>query len=99
LVDQQDPVDLVDSFDEIVTAGRLAPETEVPPDRSIEDLLEDRRLAASGNTGESHQEAERDAHVLALQIVLAGPVDREKSTPGRHPPLGRGDRALPRQER
>ncbi len=53
--------------------------------RTIEDFVDQRRLAAAGNPRHHRQHAERDGDIQVLQVVLAGAVDAQLVLAGRTP--------------
>ena len=77
LVDVDDLVDQLEAVDAIVLAGRVDGVVEVPRQRLVEDVVDERRLAGAADAGDGDEDAERDLDVEVLEVVLPRAADDE----------------------
>src|SRR5262249_13164163 len=77
LVDLDDLVDLLQALDPIVPADRLARPEQLARQGAVQDLGDERALAAPGDTGDGRERAERNGHVEVLEVVLPRPANDE----------------------
>ncbi len=76
LVDLDQLVELVETVDAGVPARHLAGAVELVRHHGREDVVDQRGLAGPGHAGDAGEHTERERHVDAAQIVLAGPRRR-----------------------
>ena len=93
LVDLDDLVDGLGALERVVGADRLARAVELAGQRPVQDLGDERALAAARHAGDGHERPERHAQVHVLQVVLAGALDDERLAVAG--PAHRGDRHGP----
>ena len=99
LVDLDDLVDVLGALERVVRADRLARAVQLAGERPVEDLGDERALAAARHAGDGDERPERDTQVEVAQVVLAGAADPELLAVAL-PALGRDrDRRLAAQER
>src|SRR4051794_27682108 len=77
LVDADDFVELVGAFQRFVRAGLLARTVEIARQGAVEDIVDQRALAAAAHAGDYGHYAQRDADVDVLQVVLARAIYSE----------------------
>ena len=97
LVDVDDLVVDVDALDRIVLARLRACPMQLVRERLVDDLVHERRLAGSGDTGHDHELAHRKLDIDVLQVVLGGASHPER-TEVIVPTLGHGDLPPVREE-
>jgi hypothetical protein len=95
LVDVDHLVDVLDAGDPVVRSGNHPRAIEVPRQRSVQDILDQRGLARSGDSGHGDEQSERDLDVEIPQVVLAGSLDPQHPPPLCWAPASRkGDRHI-----
>ncbi len=77
LVDLDDLVDVLGALQPVVRAHRLARSVELACEGPVEDLRDERALAAPRHAGHGRERGERHPQVDRPQVVLAGPADRD----------------------
>ncbi len=77
LVDHDDGADVLRSVDGIDAARGFCRLAEMLAQRGIQDVLDQRRLAGTGDAGDGDELLQRDLDIDALQIVLAGAADAD----------------------
>src|SRR6202041_1297041 len=77
LIDAHDFVQLLDAGDRVVRPGLLARAIDGLGQRAIKNVVDERALAAAAHAGDHGHDAQRDADVHVLQIVLARAGDGE----------------------
>ena len=82
----------------VVRADRLARAVELAGERPVEDLRDERALAAAGHAGDRHERPERDAQVDVAQVVLARAAHAQRLAVAASPLRRDRDRALAAQE-
>ena len=94
LVDADNLIQLLFAFQPVVRAGAGMGAVQVPRQRLIDNLVDQRRLPAAGHARHAGHHAQRNAHVDTAQVVGARAAHRQIS--GRFaPPLRHGNMALP----
>src|SRR5229473_1165486 len=88
-------VQVLDAGDPGVLARHRARAVQLPGQRLVQDVIDQRRLAGTRHPGDSHQAAERERHVHAAQVVLARALDRYLAALGPLPAAGRHRDGLP----
>ena len=78
LVDVHDLVDPLGALDAIVSARSILRPVQHRGEGAVENVVHERRLARSRDTGHAGEGPERDLHRHALQVVLARVVDRDE---------------------
>ena len=86
LVDEHDLVDEIGAAKLAVRARRLGRLALRLPERGVQDVLHQRRLAGAGHAGHADEAVQREGDVDALQVVLgrAAELDPGIPGPGRH---------------
>ncbi len=102
LIDLDHLVDVLDALDSVVCAGLVARTIQLARERSIENVVDQRRLSRTADSRYRHQLAQRDAHIDVLQVVLAGAANDEGALAARAPATRHRNRlfaaqVLPRQ--
>ena len=77
LVDVDDFVELVEAFESTVLADSCEAADQFACGRWVEDVIDERRFAGAGNTGDRGQDAERNLNVDVEQVVLLRAMDLE----------------------
>ena len=72
LIDVDDLVDVLDALDPVVGAGHHAGPIELPGERGVEQVGDERRFSRSGDAGHRHEQPERDFDGEIPQVVAAG---------------------------
>ena len=76
------------------SAGNDARAIEVPRERTVQDVLDERRLARARHAGDGDEEPERDLDVDVAQVVLARALTMRIARFGIGAPALGGDRDL-----
>ncbi len=93
-----DLVDVLETGDLGVAPRHRAGVVDLLGQRGVEDVVDQRRLAGARDAGDGAEDAQREADVHVLQVVLARPVDRQLATDGAGAAYGGdGDLASPRE--
>ena len=79
LIDADDLVDLLDAADRFVCAGDGARAVERFGELVVEDVFDERALAAAADAGDGGERAERNLDVDVLEVVVAGADDVEEA--------------------
>ena len=95
LVDPHQLVQVVQPGDPGVPARDLPGAVEPVGQHRGQDVVDQRRLAGAGHAGHRGEHAERERHVDAAQVVLAGADDRELTLAGRRDAASPGSRCSP----
>ncbi len=98
LVDVDDLVDVLGPLDARVRPRPVLRAMQHLGERAIQDVVDERRLARARHAGHARERAERDGHGLALEVVLARLVDRERVSRSLAAGGGHLDRARAREE-
>src|SRR3954453_1400161 len=85
LVDTDDLVDVVEAFHRAVPARNEARAVELAGEHAVEDVVDERRLAAAADPGDGDETTERERHVDLPQVVLPRADDGQLATLGRLP--------------
>ena len=64
--------------DALVRAGNHARAIEVPRERAMQDVLDQRRLAGARHAGDRDEQSERNLDVEVAQVVLARALDANR---------------------
>ena len=91
LVDVDDLVDPVEAFDAGVRAGNDPGAIEMPGERLVEDIGDERGLARAGDAGDRHEKAERQVDREVLEVV-GGSADDAEPVPWRRLAPAAGNR-------
>src|SRR5215210_6422050 len=83
LIDVDDLVEVLEAGDARVRSGNHSGAVEMPRHRPVQNVLDERRLAASGNPSHGDEEAERNLDLETAQVVLARALDADHATPVR----------------
>ena len=78
LVDVDDLVEVLHALEAVVRAGPLLRPVEDLGQRPVEDVVDERGLPGAGHARDAGERPQRDADRHALEVVLAGPVDRQE---------------------
>ena len=78
LVDLDDLVDVLGALERVVRADRLARTVQLARQRPVQDLGDERALAAPRHAGHGHERPERNAQVDRPQVVLAGAANAQR---------------------
>src|SRR5690606_38839356 len=70
LVDVDDLVDVLEAVDPVVGARQQPGAVEVPGEGAVQDIVDERALPRSADTGHAGEGAERDVYVEVLEVVL-----------------------------
>ena len=97
LVDVDDLVDVLGALDLLVAARHLAGPVDLLHQRRVQDVVDQRALAAAADAGDRDEAPERDLDVDVLQVVLARAAHREPGVARVAAQLGHLDLALARQ--
>ena len=93
LVDVDHLVDVLEAGDPGVTPGHGPRVVDLLGQRGVEDVVDQGRLAGAGDAGHGAEDAQREAHVDVVEVVLARPVDGQLTADGARAAYGR-DRDL-----
>ncbi len=93
LVDVDHLVDVLGAGDLGVATGDGAGVVDLLGQRGVEDVVDQRRLAGAGDTGHRAEDAQREADVDVVEVVLVRPVDGQLATDRARTTYG-GDRDL-----
>ena len=97
LVDVDDLVDVLDALDLLVPTGHVLRAVDLLHQRGIEDVGDERALAAAAHAGDGDEAPEREVDVDVLQVVLVRVAHRDPGLARLAPHLGHRDRcACPR---
>ncbi len=77
LVDVDDLVEILDPFDALVSSGYIARAVDLLHQRRVENVTDERALAAPAHTGDRDEASERKLDVDLLEIVLTGTAHSE----------------------
>src|SRR5207247_6992665 len=77
LIDLDDLVDELDAFDPVVRPRLVARPVQRPRERLVQDVVDEGRLARSGNACNRREDAKRNLDVDVLEIVLPGAADHQ----------------------
>lgn len=77
LVDVHDLVDEVVALDPGVTAGNALGAVQLAGQVGVEDVVDQRRLAGAGDSGDGGEDAEREGDVDVAEVVLLGTDHRQ----------------------
>src|SRR5690606_35909714 len=95
LVDVDDLVDEIEALDPVVLARQDARVVEMPRQRCVQDIGDERALARAAHTGDARERAERERDVDVAQVVRAYAAHDELRAVRRTTPLLRyGDLAI-----
>src|SRR5213078_2165117 len=79
LIDVDDLIDVLEPRYAPVRARNHARSVEMPRQRAMQDVLDERRLAGARYTRHGHENAQRDLDVEVAQVVLARALDANHS--------------------
>ena len=75
LIDRDQLVEMLESFDALVLAGRALAAVQIAPQRLDQDVADQRAFARAGHAGDAHESAQRNLDVDFLEVVVLGPHD------------------------
>src|SRR5450755_5164893 len=82
-------VDLVETDNAGVPTGDGLSAIELSGECGVQDVVDEGRLARTGNTGDGNETAKRKTDIDIAQVVLAGALDHKQSFRVTRPPDGR----------
>src|SRR5207249_7661078 len=85
LIDVDDLVDALETFDPLVNAGDHLRPVEVPGECVIEDVADERGLPRPRHTGHGDEQPEWELDGEIAEVVVARPHDAEHPFAVRHP--------------
>ena len=97
LVDVDHLVDVLQAFDPLMPSRHDPRPVQLRPQSFGEDVLDQSRLPGAGHPRHGDEQAQRNLHVDASQVVLGGTDDSDRLSPRLPPPLRHGDAASSRQ--
>jgi len=98
LVDVDDLVEVLGAFDGLVPAGHVLRAVHTLHERAVEDVVDERGLAAAAHPGDRDEAPERELDVDALEVVLTRVAHREPRVTRGSAPLRDRDLLRARQE-
>ena len=97
LVDRDHLVEMFQTLDPIVLAGRIRGAVEGPGQGLVQNLVDEAALAGAGHPGDQDEATERQVDVEIGQVVLARPADAQPVPVARPPRLRHRHFRLPAQ--
>ena len=99
LVDVDDLVDVLEARDARVRAGNHARAIEMPRQRAMQNVFDQRRLARAGHAGDRDEQSERNLDVEVAKVVLARALDANRCDAARTADASSASRSSSRRSR